>query len=162
MNTNTILKYGHETVLAAVDGLPEAEWYTPGVCGEWSVKDIIAHLASFEHMLVDVLHSLLGDGPTPNLDKFGQDYEQFNETEVEVRRSKSVAEVLAEYTDTHTQAARLLTQIPYEGRRLNGTLPWYGEEYDLEDFIVFTFYGHKQEHCAQIGVFRDQLVRELA
>ena len=58
--------------------------------------------------------------------------------------------------------AELLAQIPYEGRRLNGTLPWYGEEYDLEDFIIYTFYGHKREHSAQIAAFRDQLAREVS
>ncbi|MGQ9887993.1 MAG: maleylpyruvate isomerase N-terminal domain-containing protein [Aggregatilineales bacterium] len=48
VNANDILKYGHLTVLQAVDGLPPADWETPGVCGVWSVKDIVAHLASYE------------------------------------------------------------------------------------------------------------------
>ena len=30
-------------------------------------------------------------------------------------------------------------------------------EYSLEDFIVYTFYGHKREHSAQIAAFRDRL-----
>lgn len=38
-----------------------------------------------------------------------------------------------------------------------GALPCYGAEYDLEDFIVYSFYGHKREHCAQIAVYRDTL-----
>jgi hypothetical protein len=38
-----------------------------------------------------------------------------------------------------------------------GTLPWYGPEYALDDFIVYSYYGHKREHSAQINVFRDQL-----
>jgi len=70
VNASDILKYGHRTVLATLDGLPEAEWYTPNVCGVWSVKDILAHLASFEHMLVDVLNSLLCGTPTPTLDRY--------------------------------------------------------------------------------------------
>ena len=42
-------------------------------------------------------------------------------------------------------------------RREPGTLPWYGPEYDLEDFIAYTFYGHKREHMAQVNVFLDTL-----
>jgi hypothetical protein len=30
-------------------------------------------------------------------------------------------------------------------------------EYALDDFIVYQYYGHKREHCAQIAVFRDKL-----
>ncbi len=41
-----------------------------------------------------------------------------------------------------------------------GTLPWYGMEYALDDFIVYTFYGHKREHSAQIAAFGDLLRRE--
>ena len=41
--------------------------------------------------------------------------------------------------------------------RENGTLPWYGAEYSLDDFIVYTYYGHKREHAAQIAAFRDHL-----
>ncbi len=48
MNTVDILKNGHLTVLRTVDGLPDHTWEMGGVCGVWSVKDILAHLASFE------------------------------------------------------------------------------------------------------------------
>ena len=161
MNANDVLRYGHQTVLVAVEGLPENKWYTPGVCGKWSVKDIIAHLASFEHLLVDVLASLQSDLPTPTLDRFFFDYEAFNDDEVARRRDDSPAEVLAEYSETYELAARLLNQIPIEKRRLPDALPWYGEEYDLEDFIVYTFYGHKREHCAQIDMFQEQLAAAM-
>ena len=65
--------------------------------------------------------------------------------------------MLAEYIDAYEQAAALLPEISPELRRQNGTLAWYGDQYDLDDFILYTFYGHKREHCAQISVFRDTL-----
>ena len=159
MNATDTLKYGHLTVLKSIEGLPEADWHAPGVCGVWSVKDIVAHLASFEYLLIDVLKTLLADGPFPTLEKYGADPGGFNDAEVEARRDKTVAEVLAEYNETQAQTMQLLAQIPVELRQQNGALPWYGQEYDLDDFIVYTFYGHKREHCAQIAVFRDQLER---
>jgi hypothetical protein len=159
MNTDDVLKYGHLTVLKAVEGLPETAWNTPGVCGYWSVKEILAHLASFEHILVDVLNSLLADTPTPTLQALGANPERFNDDEVLKRRNLGVGEVLAEYQETYNRAARLLAKVPDELRRTNGILGWYGPDYDLEDFIAYTFYGHKREHCAQIAVFRDGLER---
>jgi uncharacterized damage-inducible protein DinB len=158
VNAVDILKYGHQTLLNSFNGLPEEDWHSAGVCGVWSVQDILAHLASYEQVLIEVLNSLLNDSPTPTLERFGQLGLRFNDVEVEARRGKTVGEVLAEYQDAHTQTVALLAQIPAETRRQNGTLPWYGSDYDLDDFIVYTFYGHKREHSAQIAVFRDQLV----
>ena len=156
MNLSDILKYGHHTVLKTVEGLPEKEWERGGVCGVWSVKDIIAHLTSFEHALVEVLNGFLGGGPTPYLDAYRTE-EEFNDTEVAKRKSKSAAEVLREYQDTHARTMELVARIPPAKCRGNGTLPWYGAEYSLDDFVVYTFYGHKREHCAQIALFRKRL-----
>jgi hypothetical protein len=167
MNAQDVMKYGHGTVLRAIDGLPEAEWETGGVCGVWSVKDIIAHLTSYEHVLAEVLSSFQSDSAmpssspggsaTPTLNAFVEPGGQFNDDQVALRKHNSRADVLAEYTSVHEQVMGLVAQIPAETLRRAGTLPWYGMEYALDDYIVYAFYGHKREHCAQIGVFRDRL-----
>ena len=156
MNAMDILRYGHQIVEQALDGLPDAAWTVPGACGEWSVQDILAHLASFELLLVDVLHSVLREGPTLTLTSFIAGPEQFNTREVSQRRGLLAHEVWEEYEGAYRKTLTLLAQVPIRVRRLNGTLPWYGVAYDLEDFIVYTAYGHKREHCAQIAAFREQ------
>ncbi len=160
MNATDILKYGQLTALQAIDGFPETAWETSGACGVWSVKDIIAHLASYEQVLADVLSTFVGKHPTPYLDKFTEPGGQFNDTEVGLRKGRTMPEVLDEFNDAHAQVMSLAAQIPPESFRHNGTLPWYGMEYALDDFIVYTFYGHKREHSAQIAAFGDLLRRE--
>jgi transcriptional accessory protein Tex/SPT6 len=158
MNAVDILKYGQLTVLQTIDGFPESAWETPGACGVWSVKNIIAHLASYEHVLVDVLTTFLADGATtPYLARFTEPGGQFNDVEVGQRKERTVKEVLGELNDTHAQVMSLVAQIPAETLRRAGTLPWYGMDYALDDFIVYTNYGHKREHSAQIAAFRDRL-----
>ncbi len=103
MNAADILKYDHLTVLQTLDGFPESAWDTPGACGVWSVKDIIAHLASYEQVLIDVLTSFEGSDPTPVLNRLIELGSQFNDTEVNRRKEKTMKEVLGEYNDTHTQ-----------------------------------------------------------
>jgi hypothetical protein len=157
MNAQDICKYGHLTVLRTIDGLADSDWRIGGVCGVWSVKDIIAHLASYELVLVEILAaSQGGNSATPLLDAFRDPGGQFNDTQVAQRKDKSSAETLAEYQGAHERAMALLAQLPPEQLRQAGTLPWYGLEYALDDFIVYSFYGHKREHSAQIAVFRDQ------
>lgn len=158
MNASDVMKYGHLWVLKHVQGFSDEEWLTPGVCGVWSVKDIIAHLASFECMLAEVLETFLGPASSPTLDRFTSERgDDFNAFQVSKREHLSPKEVLAEYSSTQAQVMSLISRIPVEKMRQPGTLPWYGLEYDLEDFVAYTFYGHKREHCAQIAVYRDTL-----
>jgi hypothetical protein len=80
---------------------------------------------------------------------------QFNDAQVALRQNHSPGATLAEYTEAYDRVIRMAAQLPAELLSRPGTLPWYGLEYALDDFIVYTFYGHKREHCAQIAVFRD-------
>ena len=157
MNATDILKYGQGTVLQTIEGFPEAAWERSGACGVWSVKDILAHLASYEEVLVDILSAFVGRHATPYLDKFTGLDGQFNDTEVERRRGRSVQEILDEFNDAHAQVLSLAAQIRPEQFRQVGSLPWYGMEYSLDDVIVYMYYGHKREHSAQIAAFRDRL-----
>ena len=82
---------------------------------------------------------------------------QFNDSEVNRRKEKTIQDVLAEFNDMHTQVMSLLVNIPSETLRQSGTLPWYGMEYALDDVFVYMYYGHKREHSAQIAAFGDRL-----
>ncbi len=157
MNATAILKYGQLTVLQAIDGIPEEAWELAGACGAWSVKDIVAHLASYEWVLVDVIRTLLNDSPTPTLSEFMEQGDRFNDIEVSKRKEKTRQEVLAEFSDTHCQVMSLIAKIPAGTLREVGTLPWYGMDYTLDDVLVYMYYGHKREHSAQIAAFRDRL-----
>src|SRR5215213_291342 len=88
MNPQDILKYGHNTVCITIEGLDESHWNTGGVCGVWSVKDVIGHLGAYEHVLEEVLTGFLGGGATPYLDKFKAGYE-FNDDQAALRKDRS-------------------------------------------------------------------------
>jgi len=159
MNAVDVLENGQQTVLQTLAEFPAAGVDTPGACGAWSVKDIIAHLASYEQVLVDVLSTLIGRHPTPSLDKFAELGVQFNDTEVGRRKGRTMREVLDEFHEAYAQVMELAAKISPERFRHSGILPWYGMEYDLNDFIIYRFYGHKREHSAQIAAFHDLLRR---
>lgn len=157
MNAYDILHYGNLTLLGTVTDLSEPDWDTAGVCGYWSVHDIFRHLASYEAMLVEILAGFTGPAPRATLDQYINDFHHFNDAQVAQRAGQSIAETVGEYKAAHAETLRLIGQIPAEKHRENGTLPWYGAAYSLEDFLVYTYYGHKREHSAQVMVFRDTL-----
>jgi hypothetical protein len=158
MNAVDIMKYGHATVCKTIDGLPVSDWEIGGVCGYWSVKDIIGHLAAHEYILAEVLATFLGEATeTPYFVQLADvGMGRFNDIQAETRKNHTVQTILEEYNSVHARALDLVQRMPPETLRDTGTIPWYGPEYSLDDWIVYGYYGHKREHSAQIDVFRDQ------
>ena len=154
MNAATMLENSNLLVIQAVDNLNEVAWDIPGACGEWSVKDIIAHLASYERVMVDVLYTFSGSEPTPYVLRWLQQHDEFNKAEVEARRYNTAQHVEDEYQDLQVQATSLLQQISETTVQQKGTLDWYKPEYSLADFID-KMYQHTLEHCEQIKGFRE-------
>jgi hypothetical protein len=79
----------------------------------------------------------------------------WNDAMIAERMHLTPAETLDEYQQAQAENLRLVTRIPAETLRQSGTIPWYGMEYALDDYIVYQFYGHKREHTSQINVFKD-------
>jgi uncharacterized protein (TIGR03083 family) len=157
MNADDVFRYGHLTVLGCVNGLQDEDWSRPGVCGVWSARDVVAHLASYELATGDVFAGILGEEPGATLDLLLSEGASFNDAQVTERAGQTPAETLNEYIAAYERAAALLQRIPVAQRRENGILPWYGAEYDLEDVIAYMSYGHKREHSAQIAEFCNRL-----
>ena len=155
MNTPDVLQNSNLMVIQAVDGLPETDWDIPGACGEWSVKDIIAHFASYEQVILDVLTSFREGEPTPYVLHWVNQPDAFNVTEVEKRKYLTAQQVMDEYQNLQVQATSLLMQIPADGVQQRGTMPWYRKECCLADFIDL-IYAHAREHCMQIALFRQR------
>ena len=153
-----MLHYGNQTWLRALKGVPVDQREVSGACGVWSVRDLVAHLAAYEQVLVEVLKGLTGEKQaTPSLDLWQQGGEKFNEASISKRQGLKYEEVLAEYQQADDQVMSLIEKFPEEKLREKGTIPWYGAEYSIEDLIVYQYYGHKREHSAQVEGFRDRV-----
>jgi uncharacterized protein (TIGR03083 family) len=157
MNAADVVMYGQGTFLAGLDSVPQSEWDLPDVCGYWSVRQIVTHIASYEAMFADVLASITGNDPTPTLDAFRNDPAGFNDAEVERRADLTTDAALAELKSEHERVMSLIREIPPKRLSEPGTIPWYGPEYSVDDLIAYQVYGHKREHAAQICVFADHL-----
>ncbi len=155
MNAADILKYGHLTLMGSIEGI--TDWDTPGAVGTWTAKDLMSHLACYEHIIAEVFQGFVGGGDTPYMKMMSAAYAEFNEKVVAASQGKALAEVMGDYNTAHEQMKRLFVQIPAETFAQVGTLPWYGAEYSLDDYIVYTQYGHKCEHAAQFAAFRDRM-----
>jgi uncharacterized damage-inducible protein DinB len=154
MNAAALLEQSHMLVLQTVEDFPERQWDIPGVCGDWSVKDTIAHLTSFEHLLVDLLNKPVSDTPTPYLDKFVKGQAEFNASEVAARQYHTSQQVIDEYNETQLQSSDLLAKLPTEKVAQTGIILW-NKDRSIAD-VINILYTHANEHCAQIKAFREK------
>lgn len=162
MNALDVMKYGHLMVLKTVEGFSDDQWDEEGVCGVWSIRQIVSHLTSYELVLADILRGIARGEDTPLLDDYVAAGPGFNDAEVEKRQGMTWAQALEEYRSAYEQVAAIAPVIPSGTWARVGTLPWYGADYSLDDLIVYQYYGHKREHCAQVEVYRDRRTRGLA
>ena len=154
MNAHDILFYGNRTLLESLERVPPDARTKSGLIGWWSAREAMAHLAIFEAGLTEILESFLG-GPPPQL-MVGMESEK-NDALVAQKQSMSFDELLAEYKAHVARNLALIEKISPDTRRAAGTLPWYGAEYALDDYLVYTYYGHKREHAARFEAFGDAL-----
>lgn len=157
MNGTDILYFGQRTFRNALERVPQSSWERPGVCGIWSVKNIVAHLASYEVALAELLESFPGEPQGETVERMIRDPGGFNDGEVEMRASVEPAATVAELEAAYERVYAAIVRLDPALMRQPGTLPWYGSEYALDDYLVYAFYGHKREHAAQVNAFADTL-----
>ena len=157
MDAVTIMFYGNRTFLGALEGLDFANWEEPSVCGIWSIKNIVSHMAATEILFADVFGMFTGAVERPMFDRYSQTYGTWNDDTVAERALMTCEEALAEYHAAYEEKMERARQLSPGLLAQTGIIPWYGDNYSLDDYIVYGDYGHKREHAAQIMAFRDRL-----
>jgi uncharacterized damage-inducible protein DinB len=162
MHPLTTLRYAHKTLLDSTNGLRDADWDTPGVCGFWSVKQIIGHIIAWDSFFCEFVARHAGlDIPRPHIDDFRAfdgDDDKFNEKYGTSASSKTKDELLAELETVYAREVEICAKIDEATWHKTGVLRWAPDD-DLEDYLLYAVYGHKYEHAAQIVVFRDSIAR---
>ena len=156
MELNGLLEYAHGMVIKSTETLAETGRTEEFACGVWSVRDVVGHLYSFKRFTEDVISTFTGNTDTPYLQLMATLGPDFGDAQVAARKDFSFEENLAEYNQSHQRMLGLLAQIPEEELHRPGPLPWYGAEYALDDFILYTDFGHQIEHGSQLALLRDQ------
>lgn len=115
-------------LLTSIEGLSDEQLQTPGVVGDWSVKDILAHITTWEE---EGLHHLptvaLGKKPPTYASQYGS-LDQFNALKYDENAKRSLAEVKTRLHDTHAQVLAYLDTVPDEllpsKERFRNRLKW--------------------------------------
>jgi hypothetical protein len=152
MNPHDVIHYGQREIDAVIDRYGPDDWDRVAL-GVWTAKDLVGHLGAFELRFLELLQVFLGEEPATRLrESPGQ---TFNDDQAAVRKDWSVERIVAELRDANRGVIERVDRLPAERWREVGTIPWYGPEYSLEDFVVYNQYGHKREHAPQLAAVLD-------
>lgn len=102
-------------IITLVDSLPDSEIEVPGVVGEWSVKDLLGHMAFWAQKAAGDLR-LLSEGRADQIETPGgeQALNEWNEREYRRRKEMSPADVRAEWVASFEDARSVLQATPEE------------------------------------------------
>ncbi len=134
---------------ASYAGLSEAQMTEPGVTGTWSVKDILAHVTTWEEEALKML-PLIREGVTPPryADAYGG-LNAFNALMSERKRGLSLSEVLAQLDDTHRRLIEYVQSVPDD---------LFTTETRFRRRLRLDTYSHYPEHARAIREWRERSV----
>ena len=99
---------------AFLDEVGEERMEAPGVCGAWSVKDIVAHLTGWQHRLIaDMQAAQRGEAePAPPWPAHLESEDAINAWIYETNRERSLGEVLEEKERVLAQYLDVIEALP--------------------------------------------------
>jgi hypothetical protein len=138
---------GFQSLLAATAKMNE-EQMSARFYGDWSVKDILAHVAGWHRTMTEAMERMArGERPTPE----GVDYsdaDAWNARFAAAMRSQSGETVLAELRQSYANYARAARAIPDDR---------YGEGKTVNRLLETSGSGHYREHLPPIQEYRKKL-----
>lgn len=101
-------------IKASYAGLSDSQLTEPGVTGDWSVKDILAHVTTWEEEALKYLPLIVKGGRPPRYSvKYGG-IDAFNAQMTEQKRGLSLADVLDQLDETHRRLIAYIQSVPEE------------------------------------------------
>lgn len=161
MNKNTLIdniRTGKMLLDSLLNGLSEDQFIQPGVCGEWSVKDTVAHIIVHEkRMLVWMIETLKGVTPE-EYQPYASPDKQLNALNHQIyldNKNRRLKEVLREWESTHAQTLAWLQMVNeedlFDANRfclLDGEPLWVA--------VAANTYEHCEEHGRDIRAWREK------
>jgi len=127
-------------------GVSDSQLTEAGVTGDWSVRDILAHVTTWEEEALKYLPLILESGRPPRYVKYGG-IDAFNARMTEEKRGLSLREVLRQLDDTHGHLIDFVRRTP-EAQFTSDTR--------FRRRLRLDTYSHYPKHAEAIRKWREQ------
>ena len=148
MNTQQVLRRLDESwkdFEESYAGLSDAQLLIPGVTGQWSVRDIIAHVTWWEEEALEHMPRIRDGGRPPRYKAKYGGIDAFNALMTERRRSLSLAEVRRQHDEIHQRLLEYVRDAPEE---------LFATDTRFRRRLRLDTYGHYPVHAKAIRAWR--------
>jgi hypothetical protein len=125
-------------------GLPDAVLLEPGVVGDWSLKDVLAHVNTWEEEALEHLPVIARGGTPPRYAVTGG-IDAFNARMADRKRDLSLAEVRRRLDESHRRLVELVRGAPVD--QITGDTRFRRR-------LRLDTYGHYRLHADAIRAWR--------
>jgi hypothetical protein len=129
------------------DGLSESILVAPGVTKSWSVKDIIAHVTTWEEEALKHLPAILENRRPPRYSVTYGGIDAFNAVMSAKKADLSLAEVLRQQEQVHARVLAVIERAPEDA---------LGSDARFRRRLRLDTYGHYPKHTAAIRQWRER------
>ena len=130
-------------------GLSDSQLTEAGVMGDWSVKDILAHVTTWEEEALKHLPLIIkGDRPPRYSIQYGG-IDAFNALMIERKQDLSLTDVLQQQEETHRRLIDYLQSLPEEH---------FARETRFRHRLRLDTYSHYPKHAKAIREWRERSV----
>jgi uncharacterized protein (TIGR03083 family) len=128
-------------------GVPDARLMEPGAMGDWSVKDILAHVTTWEEEALKHLPLIIEGGRPPRYSMKYGGIDAFNARMTEQKRGLSLADVRRQLDETHRRLVDFIRSAPEDQ---------LARETRFRRRLRLDTYGHYPKHAEAIREWREQ------
>jgi len=130
--------------------LSEAEMTIAGVNGEWSIKDILAHLAAWQKRTLNRLDAAVRN-EKPSIPGLTSDEEmhRLNDQFYQENKARPLNDVLTDFRTTYSQILDVVQAAPEEILLDSQRVAWLDGN-ALWELVAGNTYEHYQEHTESI------------
>jgi hypothetical protein len=136
-----------ESVLAL---LSEAEMITTGVNGEWSIKDVLAHMTAWQKRTIIRLQAA-AEGREPTMTPISNEEEMnaLNEQFYQENKARLLSDVLADWRATHLRMLEAVQVLSDEDLNDPHKFAW-NDGNALWQYVAGDTYEHIDEHSGSV------------
>lgn len=145
-----MMQHGQHAFEALLAPLNERQMTMPGVCGDWSIKDILVHLATWQGRVTQILEAV-PRGKQPHLDpviKTDEEMHRFNDATCLAQRSRSLVEVQRDFRAAYHKLFVSVEALREEDLFAPERFAWKGQA--LWKMAEGDTYGHYADHVPVI------------
>jgi hypothetical protein len=141
----------HSRLERCISALEPEQMIQPGIVGDWSVKDVLAHLAAWEQLFLEWYRTGLqnNDSATPPVGMSRKAMDALNREIYQNNCQRDLDNILSAFHSSYLETLTTIDAIPEEAIFSPGRFSWTGR-FTLADYIAGNTCNHYAWARAQI------------